>query len=59
MKTFFRVFSTAILLTFFTGYSLAGTTAPQDLPEKVEAFMADLIENLDVVPGYAIAIAGP
>lgn len=59
MKTFFRIFSTAILLVFFTSNSIAGTAAPQDLSEKIDAFMADLIETLDVVPGYAIAIAGP
>lgn len=59
MKTFFSIFTTVIFLTFLTAFSTAGTTAPQDLPEKVEAFMAALIETLDVVPGYAIAIAGP
>lgn len=31
----------------------------QDMPDRVDSFMAYLMENLDVVPGYAIAITSP
>ena len=34
-------------------------TAATDLPDKVDSFMEYLMDHLDVVPGYAIAIAGP
>lgn len=35
----------------------AGAAAEQDMAERVDAFMSYLVENLDVVPGYAIAVA--
>lgn len=59
MNLIFKTFTTAFLLIFFTGNALSETSPPEDLSEKVETFMAELIETLDVVPGYSIAIAGP
>ena len=48
-----------ILIFIFMSVGTATADTVQDMEANVNAFMAYLMENLDVVPGYSIAVATP
>ena len=48
-----------ILIFIFISAGTAAADTAQDIEANVDAFMAYLMENLDVVPGYSIAVATP
>ena len=64
MTIIIKTFTAALLLVFLSVQSAAASpaatpAATDDIQDKVEAFMADLMATLNVVPGYSLAITGP